>query len=230
MRADAGEFLTGLEFFPDLGLSLALNHVPGLVFPLQSRAPWYLLVEVASTSARVPLDDILQDVLEWGMAEGLVTDGALAASESQRAAFWRLREEQPEGQRLEGPQLKHDISVPPGRIAEFVAEGAKVCEGVLPGTRINPFGHLGDGNIHYNLTPPTGQADFAGLGPDLALSLARLADGMGGSFAAEHGLGRSKVVLADALRDPVERGMMARIKSAMDGSGILNPGVIIAKD
>ena len=230
LRADAGEFLTGLEFFPDLGLSLALNHVPGLVFPLQSRAPWYLLVEVASTSARVPLDDILQDVLEWGMAEGLVTDGALAASESQRAAFWRLREEQPEGQRLEGPQLKHDISVPPGRIAEFVAEGAKVCEGVLPGTRINPFGHLGDGNIHYNLTPPTGQADFAGLGPDLALSLARLADGMGGSFAAEHGLGRSKVVLADALRDPVERGMMARIKSAMDGSGILNPGVIIAKD
>lgn len=230
LRADAGEFLTGLEFFPDLGLSLALNHVTGLVFPLQSRAPWYLLVEVASTSARVRLDDILQDVLEWGMAEGLVTDGALATSESQRAAFWRLREEQPEGQRLEGPQLKHDISVPPGRIAEFVAEGAKVCEGVLPGTRINPFGHLGDGNIHYNLTPPTGQADFAGLGPDFALSLARLADGMGGSFAAEHGLGRSKVVLADALRDPVERGMMARIKSAMDGSGILNPGVIIAKD
>lgn len=230
LRADAGEFLTGLEFFPDLGLSLALRHVPGLVFPLESRSEWYLLVEVASTSARVPLDDILQDVLEWGMAEGLVTDGALAASESQRAAFWRLREEQPEGQRLEGPQLKHDISVPPGRIAEFVAEGAKICEGLLPGTRINPFGHLGDGNIHYNLTPPQGQADFAGLGPDFGLSLARLADGMGGSFAAEHGLGRSKVALADTLRDPVERDLMKKIKCAIDDNGILNPGVIIAKD
>lgn len=230
LQSDAGEFLTGLEFFPDLGLSLALRHVPGLVFPLESRSEWYLLVEVASTSARVPLDDILQDVLEWGMAEGLVTDGALAASESQRAAFWRLREEQPEGQRLEGPQLKHDISVPPGRIAEFVAEGANICEGLLPGTRINPFGHLGDGNIHYNLTPPQGQADFGGLGPDFGLSLARLADGMGGSFAAEHGLGRSKVALADTLRDPVERDLMKRIKCAIDDSGILNPGVIIARD
>lgn len=230
LRADAGEFLTGLEFFPDLGLSLALRHVPGLVFPLESRAQWYLLVEVASTSARVPLDDILQDVLEWGMTEGLVTDGALASSEAQRAAFWRLREEQPEGQRLEGPQLKHDISVPPGRIAEFVAEGAAICEALLPGTRINPFGHLADGNIHYNLTPPTGLADFEGRGPDFALSLARLADGMGGSFAAEHGLGRSKVALADSLRDPVERGLMTRIKHSIDGRGILNPGVIIPKD
>lgn len=230
LRADAGEFLTAIEFFPDLGLSLALRHVPGLVFPLESRSEWYLLVEVASTSARVPLDDILQDVLEWGMAEGLVTDGAIAASEAQRGAFWRLREEQPEGQRQEGPQLKHDISVSPGRIAEFVAEGANICERLLPGTRINPFGHLGDGNIHYNLTPPVGVADFGGLGPDLALSLARLADGMGGSFAAEHGLGRSKVALADALRDPVERGLMKRIKRGMDGSGTLNPGVIITND
>lgn len=230
LRADAGEFLTGLEFFPDLGLSLALHHVPGLVYPLESRAAWYLLVEVASTSARVPLDDILQDVLEWGMAEGLVTDGALAASEAQRAAFWRLREEQPEGQRLEGPQLKHDISVPPGHIATFLAEGARICEALLPGTRINPFGHLADGNIHYNLSPPSGQADFAGLSPDFAMALSRLADGMGGSFAAEHGLGRAKIALADALRDPVERGLMARIKRAVDGDGIMNPGVIIAGD
>lgn len=229
LRGDTGEFLTGLEFFPDLGLSLALRHVPGLVFPLQARAEWYLLVEVSSTSARVPLDDILHDVLQWGIARGLVTDGALAASETQRAAFWRLREEQPEGQRLEGPQLKHDISVPPGRIAEFVAEGAKICEGLLPGVRINPFGHLGDGNIHYNLTPSTKQTDFAGLGPEFALSLARLADAMGGSFAAEHGLGRSKVALADALRSPAERDLMARIKRAIDVDGTLNPGVIVAK-
>lgn len=230
LRDEAGEFLTALEFFPDLGLDLALRHVPGLNYPLQSRAGWYLLVEATCCSARVSLDEILQDVLEWGMTEGLISDGALAASESQRTAFWRLREEQPEGQRLEGAQLKHDISVPPGRIAEFVAKGAMVCDALLPGTRINPFGHLADGNIHYNLTPPLGQADFSGLGPELTLALARLADGMGGSFAAEHGLGRAKIALADALRDPVERGLMLRVKQAFDAGARLNPGVIVAWD
>mgnify|MGYP003390477459 CR=1 FL=1 len=230
LRAEAGEFLTGLEFFPDFGLSLALRHVPRLVFPLERRAAWYLLVEVASCSPRVPLDDTVQDILEWGMTEGLVVDGALAVSEAQRAVFWRLREEQPEGQRLEGAQLKHDISVPPGRIAEFVAHGADFCEALLPGTRINPFGHLADGNIHYNLSPPVGRADFGGLAAEFALGLARLADGMGGSFAAEHGLGRAKIALADALRDPVERVLMARLKQAFDAEGRMNPGVIVAED
>lgn len=230
LRAVAGEVLTGLEFFADFGLSLALRHVPGLVFPLESRAPWYLLVEIASASARVPLDEILHEVLETGMVEGLVSDGALATSEAQRAAFWRLREEQPEGQRLEGAQLKHDISVPPGRIAAFIAEAATICGTALPGIRINPFGHLADGNIHYNLTPPEGEADFRGLGPKLALQLARLADSLGGSFAAEHGLGRAKIALATALRDPVERGLMARLKRSLDPQGLMNPGVILPDD
>ncbi|HVH01516.1 MAG TPA: FAD-binding oxidoreductase, partial [Amaricoccus sp.] len=142
LRAEAGEFLTGLEFFSELGLALAERHVPGLALPLGTRGGAYLLVDAASGSPRVPLDDILGAVLAEGMEEGLVLDGALAASEAQRAAFWRLREEQPEGQRLEGPQLKHDIAVPPGRIADFVAEGAAACESLLPGVRINPFGHL----------------------------------------------------------------------------------------
>lgn len=230
LRAEAGEFLTGLEFFCDLGLDLAVRHVAGLTFPLSTRAGWYLLVEVASGSVRVPLDEILQDVLEWGMTEGLVIDGALASSEAQRAAFWRLREEQPEGQRREGAQLKHDIAVPPGRLASFVAEGAALCEAILPGTRINPFGHLADGNIHYNLTPPLGETDFRGLGPEIGLALAHLADGMGGSFAAEHGLGRSKVVLADALRSTVERDLMAQLKRSIDPDRLMNPGVILADE
>lgn len=229
LRSEAGEFLTAMEFFADLGLTLALRHVLGLSFPLESRAPFYLLVEVASGSLRVPLDDILKDVLERGMAEGLVTDGALAASEAQRATFWRLREEQPEGQRLEGPQLKHDISVPPGLLPAFLAQSAALCEAILPGVRINLFGHLGDGNVHYNLSPPEG-ADFAGQSPALVLELARLAAGLGGSFAAEHGLGRSKVALADHLRSPVERRLMARIKGAIDPSGGMNPGVILPED
>lgn len=229
LRAEAGEFLTGLEFFSDLGLDLALKHVPSVAYPLSGRGGAYVVIELASGSDLVPLDDILGGVLEWGMGLGLVLDGALAASEAQRAAFWRLREEQPEGQRLEGPQLKHDIAVPPGRIAEFVDQAAAQCRALLPGVRINPFGHLGDGNIHYNLSPPPGAPDFAGTEAVLALHLARLATDMGGSFAAEHGLGRSKVALADALRPPAERALMAALKRAFDPSGGLNPGVVVGQ-
>lgn len=229
VRAEAGEFVQAMEFFSDTGLDLALRHVAGLTWPLESRGGAYLLLELGAGSPRVTLDDILTGLLEQGMERGLILDGAIASSEAQRAAFWRLREEQPEGQRLEGAQLKHDISVPPARIAEFIAEGRALCDRAVPGVRINPFGHLGDGNIHYNLTPPEGQAGFGGQDAALALDLARLASGMGGSFAAEHGLGRSKIALADALRPGVERDLQRRIKAAIDPAGVLNPGVIISE-
>ncbi len=219
--------LTGLEFFCDLGLGLALRHVPALTYPLEARGGCYLLVEMASASERMPLEDILTGALEWGMEEGLVLDGAIAASGAQRAAFWRLREEQPEGQRLEGPQLKHDIAVPPGRIAEFVAGAGALCEGILPGVRINPFGHLADGNIHYNLSPPEGAADFGDKAKEIGLAVARLATEMGGSFAAEHGLGQAKVGLADALRSPVERDLMLALRRAFDPGATLNPWAVV---
>jgi FAD/FMN-containing dehydrogenase len=227
LRGEAGEFLTGLEFFSDVGLELALKHVPDLAYNLGTRGDVYLLVELASGSQRVPLDDILASALEWGMEQGLVVDGALASSGAQRAQFWRLREEQPEGQRLEGEQLKHDISVPPGAIARFVEAGAKLCHDILPGVRINPFGHLGDGNIHYNLSPPAGLADFDGKAGPFAEALAALATDMDGSFAAEHGLGRAKIAMADRNRGPVERELMARLKGALDPLGIMNPGVLV---
>lgn len=226
LRAAAGEFLSGLEFFCDLGLDLALRHVSGLGFPLDTRAPWYLLVEMTAGSDLVPLDEILEGVLAETMDAGLVLDGALAQSDAQRAALWRLREEQPEGQRLEGAQLKHDISVPPGRLGDFIADGAGLCDSILSGVRINPFGHLGDGNTHYNLSPPVGAEDFGPHAAALAEGLGRLASAMGGSFAAEHGLGRSKIALADALRSPVERKLMLGIKRAFDPQFALNPGVI----
>lgn len=229
LRADAGEFLTGLEFFSDTGLTLALAHVQGLTWPLASRGGCYVLVEAASGSPLVPLEDILNAALGAGIEAGLVLDGAIAASDSQRATFWRLREEQPEGQRLAGPQLKHDISVPAGRIAEFVARAAVICTALVPGVRINPFGHLADGNIHYNLTAPQG-GDFGGQDGALALQLAQLAGEMGGSFAAEHGLGRAKIALADQLRPPVERGLMAALKRAIDPAGGMNPDVILRGD
>jgi FAD/FMN-containing dehydrogenase len=177
---------------------------------------------------QVPLDSILTDVMEWGMDEGIVADGALAVSEAQRAVFWRVREEQPEGQRRLGAQLKHDISVPPGQLVNFLDRANDKCSEILEGVTINAFGHLGDGNVHYNLSPPIGQGDFSGREPEFAIKLGRLATIMGGSFAAEHGLGRSKTALADFLRDPVERSIMVSVKKALDVEVQLNPGVLVS--
>jgi FAD/FMN-containing dehydrogenase len=226
-RGEANEFLSALEFFSDVGLNLSLKHQTDLTFPLKTRAPAYLLIELASSSPHVPLEEILAFALEWGMEQGLVVDGAVAMSDAQRAHFWRLREEQPEGQRIEGEQLKHDISVPPGAIARFIEAGAIICDAILPGVRINPFGHLADGNIHYNLSPPERQSDFGGKAAEFGQALATLATEMRGSFAAEHGLGRAKIALADNHRSPVERALMSRIKEALDPSGIMNPGVLV---
>ena len=229
LRAEAGEFLTALEFFSDVGLGIALENITGLVFPLQSRASFYLLVEAGSGSMQVPLDSILTEVMEWGMDVGIVADGALAKSEAQRAVFWRLREEQPEGQRRLGAQLKHDLSVPLGQLVEFLTLAKKKCDELLPGVITSAFGHLGDGNIHYNLSPPLGSKYFNNLDIEFGIRLGRLATNMGGSFAAEHGIGRSKIELADLLRDSTERELMRQLKTAYDKRGSLNSEVIVSR-
>jgi FAD/FMN-containing dehydrogenase len=226
LRSEGGEFLSAMEFFSDVGLGIALENIPGLVFPLQSRASFYLIVEAGSGSMQVPLDSILTEVMEWGMVESIIADGSIATSESQRATFWRLREDQPEGQRRRGVQLKHDISIPPGQLVDFLDRANDDCSKILEGIVINPFGHLGDGNVHYNLSPPAGQSNFSGLDAEFSVKLGSLATVMGGSFAAEHGIGRAKIMLADLLRDPVERNMMARLKKTLDDKGQLNPGVL----
>lgn len=228
LRANSEEFLSAMEFFSDVGLDIALKNIPGLVFPLQSRASFYLLVEVGSGSMQVPLDSILTEVMHWGMDNGIVIDGALAQSEAHRSAFWRLREEQPEAQRRLGKQLKHDLSVPPGKLAHFLDEADKECNKILNGVRINAFGHLGDGNVHYNLSPPKGTQDFLDLDSEFAINLGKLVTNMGGSFAAEHGIGRTKIMLADVLRDPVERNLMLQLKKSLDDSNQLNPDVLVS--
>ena len=228
LRAEGAEFLCAMEFFSDIGLDIAIENIPGLVFPLQSRAPFYVLVEAGSGSMQVPLDSILTEVMAWGIDEGIVVDGALAMSEAQRAAFWRLREEQPEGQRRLGAQLKHDLSVPPCQLVDFLDRANNECSKILDGVRINAFGHLGDGNVHYNLSPPLGRRDFLGLDSEFASRLGRLATDMGGSFAAEHGIGRTKLDLADLLRHPVERNLMACLKKALDDNNQLNPSILVS--
>ena len=229
LRSRLGEFVCALEFFGDNGLELSLRHVHSLSFPLQTRAPAYVLVELASSFSGFELEPLLETALGGALEEGSMLDGAIAANEAQRASFWRLREEIPEGQRLEGPQIKHDITVPVSRLASFIDETSAVLERQLPGIRNNPFGHLGDGNIHFNLTPPEGADDFGGKAEALSRCIYERAEAAGGSFAAEHGLGRTKVAYADVLRSPAERGLMRLIKQAIDPKNLMNPGVVLRR-
>ena len=227
-RLEAEEFLNAIEFFSNTGLDIALEYIPSLKFPLTNKSNYYLLVELASTSHHVPLDNILSDLIEWGYDKNLVIDGTIAATKAQRTAIWQLRENQPEGQRLMGVQLKHDISIPLNKFSEFLNLASKLCSKMLKDVIINPFGHMGDGNVHYNLSPPNGKKDFDGLNQDLSFLLSSIAQEMSGSFAAEHGLGRSKIFLADILRDPIEREMIHKVKSALDSKNQLNPGVVVS--
>lgn len=227
LRRRAGEFVAALEFFTAFGLALAERHVEGIARPFETAGPVYLLAELSTAVAGIDLDAVLDGVLAAAFEAGGVLDGAVAASGAQRAAFWRLREEMPEGQRREGAQIKHDVAVPVRLLPGFLGDAAGAADSVLPGVRCNPFGHLGDGNVHFNLSPPEGAADFAGR--EAALSEAVYASVVRheGSIAAEHGLGQAKVALADRLRPLGEREMMRRIKAALDPDGVLNPGKVV---
>lgn len=227
LRTHCAEFLTALEFFDENILALALSHIPTLGWPLDSRAPYYLLVELSSTLPDFELDNILQQALAQAFAKEHITDAVLAQSDAQRANIWRIREELPEGTRREGMQLKHDISVPVSQFPAFLPHCAHQLDSILAGTRIWTFGHLGDGNIHYNLSPPPGGKDFNGLDSTLNHAIYTMAEQYGGSFAAEHGIGRSKTAIADQLRSPVERQLMTQIQRAIDPKNLMNPGVIV---
>lgn len=226
LRRQAGDMLVAAEFFCETGLEMLLRHLPDLARPIATAGPVYLLVELASPQAGLDPEAVLTEILAAAMEAGQVRDGTVAASDAQRAALWRLREDMPEGQRREGPQIKHDVAVPVARLAEFVAAAAARLPALLPGVRINPFGHLGDGNVHLNLSPPA-DAGFGGQEAALSGAIYALAAEMGGSFSAEHGLGQAKVALADRLRGGVERRLMAALVAAVDPEGRMNPGKLI---
>jgi len=227
LRSVAGELMTALEFFDDNILQLALQNIPDLTWPMDDHSPIYLLTELASSLEGVDLNTLLENALETAFETGQADDAVLAQTESQRATIWRIREELPEGTLREGVQLKHDIAVPVTQFPTFIPECAEQLEAILPGVRIWTFGHLGDGNIHYNLSPPLGQDDFAGQDETLNRAVYTLAEQYGGSFAAEHGVGRSKVAMANELRSAVERELMAKIHRAIDPDDLMNPGVVV---
>ena len=173
----------------------------------------------------------LESVLAAAAEVGEITDATVSASESQLLAFWKLREEHSEAQRLAGASVKNDVSVPVPAIPEFLARAAAAGRAVMPGVRVVPFGHLGDGNIHFNFVQPEGMAAAAFLAASESLMEAvnEVVRSLGGSFSAEHGIGLLKPAMLAAWRGGPELLMMRRIKQALDPDGLLNPGKVLAR-
>lgn len=228
-RRDAGA-LYAFEYMSGASVDLVLRHVDGTVLPV-APAPHYVLVDYASTGreeARRLLEESLEEVLGEALESGDLSDAALSQNEAQRAAFWRLREEHAEAQKRAGASVKNDVSVPLAALPEFMVAAADACADVVPGLRIAPFGHLGDGNIHFNLVQPEG-ADavvFLSRSEELMAAVNAVVQRLGGSFSAEHGVGRLKTGLMESWRGGVELALMRRVKAALDPRGIFNPGVI----
>ncbi len=228
-RAVAGDQLDCVELMPRLGLEFTLRHIPDTTDPLGNPHPWYLLLELASGKAGDHLAETLEALLAEAYDDGLIGDAALAASAAHRAAFWRLREGISEAQKPEGGSIKHDISVPVSRIPEFFARAIPLVEEMIPGVRPVPFGHLGDGNLHFNLTQPEGgdREAFLDQWEDVNRAVHELVVEMAGSISAEHGIGRMKVEELKHFKSAVEIELMARVKGALDPDNLMNPGKVI---
>ena len=223
-RYDAGALLA-FEYMSGAGMDLVLRHIPGASLPLAARAPAYALIELAGADPRAGFETVLEAALE----DGEVADAALAASEAQRAAIWRLREEHSEAQRLEGASVKNDVSVPVSRVPELIERASEAVMALMPGARPVPFGHVGDGNVHMNFSQPIGGDPDAFLARSELImhatcEVVRILDG---SFSAEHGVGRLKTGMMAQWRGGPELEAMRRVKQAFDPFGLMNPGKLL---
>jgi len=226
-RAETGGGVEAFELMKRIGVRFALGHIPGLREPLDDVHPWYVLIEIASGEAGAA-ERGLERLLETAMEAGLIDDAAIAQSEGQRAAFWKLREEQSAAQKPEGGGWKHDVSVPISRIADFLDQATAAVERFEPGARVSAFGHVGDGNMHFDVLCPPGADRRAFL--DRWMEGSRIVHDIvashDGSISAEHGLGRLKTEAARRYKSEVEVRTMRAVRQALDPAGIMNPRVL----
>jgi FAD/FMN-containing dehydrogenase len=226
-RERLGAGLTSFELIARFAYDITVRH--GLArAPLTGDHPWYVLIEASSQIAE-GFEDAFSGALEAAFDEGVIEDAAIAASLDQRHEFWKLRESIPEAQIREGGSIKHDVSVAVGDVPAFLAEATKAVEAFEPGARVCPFGHLGDGNIHFNVSQPEGggQAAFLARWDAMNEVVHGIVARMGGSFSAEHGVGRLKRDLLARTKDPGTLSVMRQIKAALDPDGVMNPGKVL---
>ena len=217
------------EYMSGTGMGFVLRHIPGVVLPLGAPAAHYALLELATPRLGAGLRDAMESLLAQAMEDGLVLDAALAESESQRQAMWKLREEHAEAQKREGASIKNDVSVPVSKVPDLIERASAACEALIPGVRPVPFGHLGDGNIHMNLAQPEGMDPSVFLAQDHAVmdAVNEVVQSLDGSFSAEHGVGQLKTYMMPGWRGGAELDAMRRIKAALDPLGIMNPGKVL---
>ena len=224
----AGQALKTFELMPRLGIEFVLRHAPGVREPLSGPHAWYVLMELADTSGTA-LAQVMGDVLEAAFGQGLIEDAAQAQSLAQRAAFWALRENLSDVQKLEGGSIKHDISVAIADVPEFLRRAEIAVTARVPGARMLAFGHLGDGNVHCNVSQPLGAntAAFLARWHEINELVHGIVAKMGGSVSAEHGIGVLKRDLLVRVKDPVALEVMRALKAVLDPRDVLNPGKVL---
>jgi FAD/FMN-containing dehydrogenase len=221
--------ISAFELMSGLGMSFVLKHIDGARLPLDSPASFYVLVELASPRLNAGLRAMLEEILERAFEEGIVLSAVIGESEAQRSAIWKLREEHSEAQKREGASVKNDVSVPVSNVPAFIRKATVACEALLPGVRVVPFGHMGDGNIHFNLEQPV-DADptwFLAQSEAIMDAVNEVVREYDGSFSAEHGIGKLKPYMMADWRGGAELLLMQRIKAAIDPAGIMNPGKVL---
>jgi FAD/FMN-containing dehydrogenase len=229
LRATAGDRVVAFEIVGRPALDLVLRHIPQARDPLPGQPAWQVLIELAETLTEPPLAEVLERALAGALESGEVLDVALAQSEAQAEALWALRENVAEGQKLEGLSIKHDISLPISRIPEFIARADSALQDAFPGVRIVCFGHIGDGNLHYNQsqTAALENREFIAATPAVNRIVHDLVHELGGSISAEHGLGQLKREEIQRYKSPVEMKLMRAVKEALDPAGRMNPGKVL---
>jgi FAD/FMN-containing dehydrogenase len=217
------------ELVPKSALDLVLAHVPGTRAPLERPYPWNVLVEAVSPVVAPSPEKDLSHALRAALETELIEDAVIAASEAQGQALWRLRDSISEGEQKDGPAAKHDISVQVADMPRFMTGAAAEVESKFPGTRVIAFGHLGDGNVHFNVRAPEGRGPewLEEEAPALTAFVHDLVVAAGGSISAEHGIGQMRLTELGRLGDPARLSAMRAIKQAMDPKGIMNPGKLV---
>jgi FAD/FMN-containing dehydrogenase len=228
-RAATGDAVTSFEFLPRIAVEFATRHVPGVGDPLDRPYEAYVLCEVSTARDDPALRGLLESTLEQAMDDGLALDAVLTESLAQRAALWKLRESVPEAQRAEGASIKHDVSVPIAALPRFVTEATAAVLAIVPAGRMVAYGHVGDGNLHFNVSVPLGEDGKAFLAHAEAIHEAvhGIVRRYRGSISAEHGIGRLKRGALARHKGHVELEVMRAIKHALDPKGIMNPGKVL---
>ncbi len=226
-----GEAVTGYELIARICLDMVLKHVPATSDPFGASAyPYYVLVELSGQGPEGRLRGPLETTLAAAQEDGVLHDAILAQSLEQARAFWRLRETIAEAQKFEGGSIKHDVAVPVSRVAEFLRRAGAAVEAAIPGVRVVAFGHVGDGNIHFNLSQPVAgwtRERFLGQWDPMSRMVHDIVMDLGGTFSAEHGIGRLKRAELVHYRPAVEIDLMRRLKTALDPGNIMNPGKVL---